>query len=540
MVSRAETGVGQIAAHLGPDSDEWWVVADRMLSGLTAQERDIVRERCSIGGKPQLTLEEIGQVYGLTKERIRQIVAKVPMQLSKFPIVTNAVAALTTALGQAASFMKLSAAGFDPSDPLVGILLEMVRVRRNSKRSWSVYDCCGVQFLTMDRDFDPTMLPMIAFSESDNEGIEVVRDLDAFYMTLASRCRDIVSQSEVPTFMAALLEHCTTLHFVDGVLVRWDGSYVDKAVRVLRVSGHPMPAATLDQIVAPGRERPVTARIQSRDIAGRIIRAAEGGYGLPEWTWMKPYVELEPAMRKAITDSGGKISLRRLRRVVEEEAGFPPASVTIYAQMHPVFVFEDDVVRLREDNEPASTRPIETSPHCYRILEGDGAGEWSFVTALSFSALRAASLIIPGAFGARLGLHPGDRDVTVSTANTKLQASWAMAPYIQSRQLKKLLQAREALDGQILRIIGIGQFKVAIAIDDPVPPESPAVLKIAKLIGLTRFTDIEEVVQGLAQAIGLDGSPSGSDILRRLEERGEPAMRDLLLEVVPELSETER
>lgn len=538
MVSRAETSPRLAVSRLAPDSDQWWVLAGRVLADLTPQERDIVGERCSISSTGQLTLEEIGQLYGLSRERVRQIVAKVPKRLSDFPVVTKAAAVLAATLGQAASFTQLAAGGFDPADPLVGLLLEVVRVQSN-KRFWSVQSFFGVQFLTMDRDFDPTKLPMTAFADADDDGDEVVRDLDGFHRALAARCREIVSESEVDPFMAASFEHCATLHSVNGALVRWEGSYVDKAVRVLRVYGRTTPAATLDQIVAPGKYRPVTARIQSRESAGRIIRAADGNYGLPDWDWLKPYVELGPAMQQAIVNSGGRISLRRLRRIVGA-AGFSQNSVSIYAQMHPVFVFEDDVVRLRDESEPASTKPIESSPRCYRVLSGRAARQWSFVTAISYGDLRAGSLTIPGAFGALLGLRPGKTEVTLHAEETQLKASWVLAPYIWSSQLKQLLKGRGAIDGQILRIIDTGSGSVALQVDDPVPVDGSPVAKIATVIGLDGYTDIEEVVQGLAKAIGLNGSPSGVDILRRLQDRGETSMRDLLLEIVPELMEAER
>jgi len=515
------------------------VSVERAYTDLNPQDRDIVTERCSIGTTAPLTLEEVGRIYGITRERVRQIVAKIPTRLSMLPGVVEAANTLAGVLGDGASFAKLAGAGFDPADPLVALLLELVRGQKGSHRSWLVKEPFGVRVLTMNRDFDPRKFPMAAFDAADDDGDEVVNDLDTFQLMLAARCRAVVADSEVAPFMMALLIHCDTLQFVDGALVRWDGSYEDKAIRVLRAYQRTMPLAELDQIVAPGRPRAVTARVQSREIAGRIVRAADNNYGLPEWDWLEPYVELGPAMQQAIVDNGGRISLRRLQRVVAA-AGFSPNSVVLYAQMHPVFVFEDDVVRLRGEDEPASTKPIECSAHCYRMLAGEAAGQWSFVTAVNYEDLRAASLIVPGAFGALLGLRPGERDVTLYADRTKLHASWTMSPYIWSAQLKKLLLARGAVDGQILRVIFRGPGNVVLELDDPVPVDGSPVVKIAKVIGLGSFTDIEDVVQGLAQAIGLDEAPSGADIIRRLQDRGETSMRDLLLEIVPELSEAER
>ena len=43
---------------------------------LTAQEESIIRMRFGIDGVDPMTLEEVGNVYGLTRERIRQIEMK--------------------------------------------------------------------------------------------------------------------------------------------------------------------------------------------------------------------------------------------------------------------------------------------------------------------------------------------------------------------------------------------------------------------------------------------------------------------------------
>lgn len=49
---------------------------DNVLSTLTPREEKIVRMRLGIGEKTNFTLEEVGNVFGLTRERIRQIEAK--------------------------------------------------------------------------------------------------------------------------------------------------------------------------------------------------------------------------------------------------------------------------------------------------------------------------------------------------------------------------------------------------------------------------------------------------------------------------------
>ena len=49
---------------------------DSVLSTLTPREEKVIRMRLGIGENTNHTLEEVGNVFGLTRERIRQIEAK--------------------------------------------------------------------------------------------------------------------------------------------------------------------------------------------------------------------------------------------------------------------------------------------------------------------------------------------------------------------------------------------------------------------------------------------------------------------------------
>lgn len=49
---------------------------ERTLATLTSREADVVRYYFGLGGKPALTLEEIGEKFDLTRERVRQIKEK--------------------------------------------------------------------------------------------------------------------------------------------------------------------------------------------------------------------------------------------------------------------------------------------------------------------------------------------------------------------------------------------------------------------------------------------------------------------------------
>ena len=49
---------------------------DRVLSTLSEREAEIIKLFFGIGPNPEMTLEEIGDKFGLTRERVRQIKEK--------------------------------------------------------------------------------------------------------------------------------------------------------------------------------------------------------------------------------------------------------------------------------------------------------------------------------------------------------------------------------------------------------------------------------------------------------------------------------
>ena len=52
-----------------------------LLQTLTPREGEILRQRCGMADGHERTLEEIGQTFGLTRERIRQLEAKALQKL---------------------------------------------------------------------------------------------------------------------------------------------------------------------------------------------------------------------------------------------------------------------------------------------------------------------------------------------------------------------------------------------------------------------------------------------------------------------------
>jgi len=67
----------------GIDNQELSSLVERVLARLTPREERVVRMRFGIGSAAGMSLEEVGQDFKVTRERIRQIQAKALAKLSQ-------------------------------------------------------------------------------------------------------------------------------------------------------------------------------------------------------------------------------------------------------------------------------------------------------------------------------------------------------------------------------------------------------------------------------------------------------------------------
>jgi RNA polymerase primary sigma factor len=89
METFIDSGVTSPLDNLLRKSDAQWV--NNIMSALEPREREIIQRRFGIGKKERLTLEEIGEEFGVTRERIRQLeqraMRKLRRKLSKLSIL---------------------------------------------------------------------------------------------------------------------------------------------------------------------------------------------------------------------------------------------------------------------------------------------------------------------------------------------------------------------------------------------------------------------------------------------------------------------
>ena len=57
------------------------VIVETLLSGLTEREKDFLVMYYGLGNNKEYTLQEIGDKYGLTRERVRQVIEKLKRKM---------------------------------------------------------------------------------------------------------------------------------------------------------------------------------------------------------------------------------------------------------------------------------------------------------------------------------------------------------------------------------------------------------------------------------------------------------------------------
>src|SRR5258708_37721549 len=81
-----------IDAHAVVEASALARVLGEALAGLTPREQHVLRMRFGIGGADDHTLAEVGQAFGVTRQRIRQSEAKAPAKPRHPPPAGNLAA----------------------------------------------------------------------------------------------------------------------------------------------------------------------------------------------------------------------------------------------------------------------------------------------------------------------------------------------------------------------------------------------------------------------------------------------------------------
>jgi hypothetical protein len=476
------------------------LAAEQLLAAFNDRERATLERILDFDGSAP-TLQELGEQFSVTRERIRQVETKVKQRLA---------ASLTdvryTALVAAADRLRDRLGSAIPSDDLVGefaeyppdlldrLILHLAGPYRFDG-DWYVLDSLG--------SFDAAVGS--AFDSAATDGIA---PLDAY--------RDALSELGVrDEYLERAITGDRRLRVVGDDVVEWTGSLSTKAVLALRRAGTPLLFDELVQFVGPNSERGMSNQVHADE---RIVKVGVSRFALAEWN-MDTFEGVVPTMITRLQT--GPREVTALGQELAEEFGVSPNSVGILATQHPAFLVEHGSVMLRPEDRPYEPfTDLVRTRNCYVI-----DGVWSWRVPVDRDVLRGSGRALPEAFAVHLGATPLESG-TLDSPVGPVMLSWRQFPSIGSmRSLARSLDAEEG-DWMFVRRISPSAIDAVLLRAGDVPAEPDRAVRA--LVGAVGSTgELEKV---LADALGLRGTVNHdlSEEREVLVERREHDLVELL------------
>ena len=230
----------------------------------------------------------------------------------------------------------------------------------------------------------------------------------------------------------------------EGWLARWDGTLIDKAVKVLHLTGRPMTAAELAAAVGEGTDN------RFKENGGALVRVdKQFRLALPEWGH-EPYRGIPEAIKEAISRGGGVASRSVLLDEIPERYGVKASSVTSYLDLA-IFDTDGDSVRLRA-GPLFDPKPPDTIPGATRTTKG--WGQWHTISELT---MKGYSFQCNQHIAWANGIRPGDtlRVPLNRSGRHKASIIWRLTSLTRAVEIGRLrlwIQQRGLTPGQRLLI----------------------------------------------------------------------------------------
>jgi hypothetical protein len=477
----------------------------RLLASFEGRDLAILERVLAAGLRAVPTLEEIGDRFGITRERVRQLQGPLEETLERrlrteeFDVLVGHAQVLSAQVGVACPVTHLPAE-LQPGSSLADELFAYLAGPYRLADGWLVRRDLGTS---------PGDLAKGTFdSVASDDGIVPA---DALFDALSSAGVE-------PRWHLALLRGADRIAVLGGHYVRW-GTHVERLTSMLATAGRPM---TSDELAAQARS--VEPDIQVRSLLNRLAdddfrRIGRDRYALAAWEGDE-YRGIVSEMETAL--AGGQQPIAGLSTDLADRFGVAAASVAMYATMHPKFVADDGVVRLRRDDEPYEIRTtLEESARCYLI---DGA--WSWRVPVDRDLLRGSGRAIPEAFAADLGATP-THPVVLKAGDQDLKIGWAMKPHVGS--LRRRAEELELVEGDWMFVrhsssagvtfLPLPNWKVQAATPDE---------RVRLLVGASEDDD-RDLARCVADALGIaDTRVELAACVRVLEARGEADVLEAL------------
>jgi hypothetical protein len=479
---------------------------DDLMSRLRGADRAVFAARSLSPGAP--TLRAIGERFGLTRERVRQIHGRAERQVEsllsteRFAPLRWKAYSLRAALG--ASVPVSSEAYRSVMDSVVGVCNpdQQVPLARFLLRLAGYYEDAG----WMVRK-DAGDLNLLALEEAADEyGL-----IDALHVDQMLDAAGIA-----PTDHDAMLERIGGLRRLGDRIALWKGSVVDKAVRVLAVRGTPASADELAAVIGEGYS---IRALRNRLFAdARVARVGKNQWALRAWN-LEEYTGIADEIAEEIERRGGTAQLSFLVDVLTARFGVAETSVRAYAQT-PRFVVEDGVVRLRRADESIGlSAKIADTKGCFQ----DSSDSVTFCIPVDKDVLRGSGRALPAAVALFLGVLPGGERVfragqSQGGEDMSLLVTWPIAsvagPALGST--RALAVRQDATEGDLLRL-RFDRLDGVVRTARVRARELGDLTPLEQLEALTGLSELDSSTVGdrLAAALGVDRSRLRSQLHRR-------------------------
>lgn len=347
-------------------------LADRLLARLSERDRGIVKLRFGLGSEDELTLQEIADQYGLTRERIRQIVERALKNLASGDELIQAF------IGHCRKIVD--EAGVISVKRLTEKLVEDLDIDASDSSGYLPF------FLEVSKSISYLESMELVVSSRISEKVIraiVIAVTDQLMRAKAPiRFEDLVRGVRELTHLEP--EHYenryliwTCLEAAPGIvhveddywgLASWERRTVDDIVMVLRKLNRPAHFREITDLVRQrlGGEREVDARgihAQLERYGKLFIRTGPGTFGLREWNLeaQKRPASLVNLIEQVLEEAGRPLSVDEIYRRVSANCEAKRSSVTMYLTMNKRFSnFSRDMYGLAKWKKPEEPAHVDS------------------------------------------------------------------------------------------------------------------------------------------------------------------------------------
>jgi hypothetical protein len=324
------------------------------IADTSARDWDIFAKRHRlIGNKGEYTLEELGTEFGLTRERIRQVVARKERDLRRKVESDDLLRAVVFICTQV-----VEEAGVIHVDALVDEIVELIEIDRNGATPALVVllpKAGGIEYIRPMRVFLSSRIPSELILAIQSNLRLAMRRAKAPVRISALEIEALTGLEQHKKYICeryglvtAALEYDPELIHVEEDywgLASWDQRVLDDVVMALRSIGEPTHFKELTRAV--NRRLPKDQRTTTRAVHAKLgsykdlfARTGPGTFALREWD---PNIPVQPPkyrdlIKQVLERAGAPLSAEHIYQGVNTLRPAKRSSIVMYLTMHEDFI----------------------------------------------------------------------------------------------------------------------------------------------------------------------------------------------------------